>query len=122
MANRMRSSETQSQMFDVQSLDVFAQIEALLRAGRKLQRDTFSIKGLSLEASSIANGLTASHFPRLPVLPRSPEQVVAYRANNAWLRRYRLRQHEHLQEYAQHRLSAGQKNYSTVSRDPRHTL
>src|SRR6266513_4908868 len=75
-----------------------------------------------LEASSIAIDVSASQFPQLPVPRHSPEQVGAYRATNAWLERYPLRQHKDLQEYAQDRLPGGQKNYLTVSRDPRHRL
>src|SRR5258708_4149168 len=75
-----------------------------------------------VEASSIAIDVSASQFPQLPVPRHSPEQVGGYTATNAWLERYPLRQHKDLQEYAQDRLSEGQKNYSTVSRDPRHRL
>src|SRR2546428_9962778 len=75
-----------------------------------------------VEASSIAIDVSASQFPQLPVPRHSPEQVGGYRATNAWLERYPLRQHKDRQEYAQDRLSGGQKNYSTVSRDPRHRL
>src|SRR5438876_12112753 len=75
-----------------------------------------------VEASSIAIDVSASQFPQLPMPRHSPEQVGGYRATNAWLERYPLRQHKDLQESAQDRLSGGQKNYSTVSRDPRHRL
>src|SRR5258708_4036912 len=75
-----------------------------------------------IEASSIAIDVSASQFPQLPVPRHSPEQVGGYGATNVLLERYPLRQHKDLQEYAQDRLSGGQKNYSTVSRDPRHRL
>ncbi len=71
-----------------------------------------------VEASSIAIDVSASQFPQLPVPRHSPEQVEGYRATNAWLERHPLREHKDLQEQAEDRLSGGQKNYSTVSRDP----
>src|SRR6266513_1472511 len=75
-----------------------------------------------VEVSSIAIDVSASQLPQLPVPRHSPEQVGGYRATNAWQERYPLRQHKDLQEYAQDRLPGGQKNYLTVSRDPRHRL
>ena len=47
MAKRMRSPEAQSQMFDVQLLDVFAQVEAIMRGGRELQRDALRLRGVA---------------------------------------------------------------------------
>src|SRR3989454_4550921 len=76
----------------------------------------------SLEASSIAIDVGASQFPQLPMLRHSPEQVGGYTATNAWSERYCLREHKDRQECAQEPLSEGQKNYSTVSRDPRQRL
>src|SRR5260370_22138165 len=70
----------------------------------------------------IAIDVSASEFPQLPMPRHSPEQVGEYRATNAWLERYPLRRHRDLQECAQDRLSGGRKNYSRVSRDPRHRL
>src|SRR5438094_6565161 len=75
-----------------------------------------------VEASSIAIDVSASQFPQLPVPRHSPEQVGGYRATSAWLERYPLSQHTVLQEYARDWFSGGQRNYSTVSRDPRHRL
>jgi hypothetical protein len=64
--------------------------------------------------------INASQFPQSPVPRRSPEQVGGYTATNASLERYPLKQHGDLQDYAQDRLSGGQKSCSTVLRDPRH--
>src|SRR5437870_9650113 len=74
------------------------------------------------EASSIAIDVSASQFPQLPVPRHSPEQVGGYRATSAWLERYPLSQHTGLQDYAQDWFSGAQRNYSTVSQDPRHRL
>ena len=47
MANRTRSPEVQSQMFDVQLLDVLAEVEAILRGGREVQRDALRLRGVA---------------------------------------------------------------------------
>ena len=47
MAKRTRSPEVQSQMFDVQLLDLFAEVEAILRGGRELQRDALRLRGVA---------------------------------------------------------------------------
>jgi hypothetical protein len=39
-------AERQSETLDVQLLDVFAQIEALLRSGREVQREALRVRGL----------------------------------------------------------------------------
>ena len=45
--NRVPSPERQSQMFDVQLLDLFAEVEAILRAGRELQRDALRVRDVA---------------------------------------------------------------------------
>src|SRR5262245_1574238 len=42
----MRSPERQSEILDVQLLDLLAQIEALLRGGREVQRDALRVRGI----------------------------------------------------------------------------
>src|SRR5437899_12883020 len=82
----------------------------------------FDCRSWSHEASSIAIDVSASQLPQLPAPRHSPEQAGGCRATNAWLERYPSKQRKDLQEYAPDRLSGGQKNYSTVSRDPHHRL
>src|SRR6266478_6661655 len=86
------------------------------RAHKERERQTVAGASRRLtrhrEASSIAIDVGANQFPQLPEPRHSPEQDGGYRATN----------HTDRQEYAQDRLSAGRKNYSTVSRDPRHRL
>src|SRR6266404_6275252 len=98
---------------------------AVLRsAGRGVRGRSVASRRLTphVEASSIAIDVSASQLPQLPVPRHSPEQVGGYRATSAWLERYPLSQHADLREYAQDWFSGGQRNYSTVSRDPRHRL
>jgi hypothetical protein len=40
------AADHQSELLDVQLLDVFAQIEALLRLGREVQREVLRVRGL----------------------------------------------------------------------------
>jgi hypothetical protein len=42
------AADRQSEVLDVQLLDVFAQIEALLRLGRGVQREALRVRGLPL--------------------------------------------------------------------------
>jgi len=42
--NRRRSSELRTQMLDVQLLDVFAEVESLLRSGREIQHDALQLR------------------------------------------------------------------------------
>jgi hypothetical protein len=42
------AADRQSEILDVQLLDVFAQIEALLRLGREVQREALRVRGLPL--------------------------------------------------------------------------
>ena len=42
--NRRRSLEALTQMFDVQLLDLFAEVESLVRAGREIQRDALRMR------------------------------------------------------------------------------
>jgi hypothetical protein len=46
MADTPRSSYRQSEVLDVELLDVFAQIEAMLRGGREVQRAALRVRGL----------------------------------------------------------------------------
>jgi hypothetical protein len=46
MANAPRASYRQSEVLDVELLDVFAQIEAMLRCGREVQRAALRVRGL----------------------------------------------------------------------------
>lgn len=46
MANPLRSSYRQPELLDVELLDVFAQIEAMLRCGREVQREALRVRGL----------------------------------------------------------------------------
>jgi hypothetical protein len=46
MANAQRSPYRQSELLDVELLDVFAQIEAMLRCGREVQRAALRVRGL----------------------------------------------------------------------------
>src|SRR5262249_53301709 len=43
-ANRRQSPEIRAQMFDVQLLDVFAEVEWLLRSGREVQSDALQLR------------------------------------------------------------------------------
>src|SRR2546426_6406152 len=99
-------------------------VAVLRSAGRGVRGRSVASRRLTphVEASSIAIDVSASQFPQLPVPRHSPEQVGGYRATSAWLERYPLSQHTVLQEYARDWFSGGQRNYSTVSRDPRHRL
>lgn len=47
MTKRTRSSEAQSQLFDVRLLDLFAEVEAILRGGRELQRDALRVRDIA---------------------------------------------------------------------------
>jgi hypothetical protein len=47
MAQRSRSPEAHSQLFDVQLLDLFAEVEAILRSGRELQRDALKVRAIA---------------------------------------------------------------------------
>jgi len=42
------AADRQSEVLDVQLLDVFAQIEALLRLGREVQREALRVRGLPM--------------------------------------------------------------------------
>jgi hypothetical protein len=44
-------AERQSEVLDVQLLDVFAQVEALLRLGREVQREALRVRGLPVPVS-----------------------------------------------------------------------
>jgi hypothetical protein len=44
--NDRTAAYKQSELLDVELLDAFAQIEALLRSGRELQRDALRVRGL----------------------------------------------------------------------------
>src|SRR5260221_2073850 len=79
-------------------------------------------KVASLEASSTAVDLAASHFPQLPRRRQNPEQVEGCKAPNRCLESSPARKHRNLLQYAHARLLAGQKNYSRVSRDLGHEL
>ena len=46
MPNIHPSAYKQSELLDVELLDAFAQIEALLRSGREVQRDALRVRGL----------------------------------------------------------------------------
>jgi hypothetical protein len=46
------AAERQSEVLDVQLLDVFAQIEALLRLGREVQREALRIRDVPVPVSS----------------------------------------------------------------------
>jgi hypothetical protein len=43
----VRSPEATSQLFDVQLLDLFAEVEAILRGGRELQRDALRMRAIA---------------------------------------------------------------------------
>ena len=45
------AADRQSELLDVQLLDVFAQIEALLRLGREVQREALRVRGLPMPVS-----------------------------------------------------------------------
>lgn len=45
------SAARQSELLDVQLLDVFAQIESLLRGGREVQREALRVRGLPIPAT-----------------------------------------------------------------------
>jgi hypothetical protein len=47
MPTRRRSPEANSQLFDVQLLDLFAEVEAILRGGRELQRDALRMRAIA---------------------------------------------------------------------------
>src|SRR5215204_889717 len=52
MANNVRTSAAhQSDLLDVELLDAFAQIEALLRGGREVQRNALRVRGLPVPVS-----------------------------------------------------------------------
>ena len=52
MPSRSRQSpERQSEVLDVQLLDVLAQIEALLRGGREVQREALRVRGVPAPVS-----------------------------------------------------------------------
>lgn len=45
--NRTRRPETEAQVFDVQLLDAFAEIESLMRTGREVQRDVLRLRNIA---------------------------------------------------------------------------
>jgi hypothetical protein len=52
MPRTRQSPERQSEVLDVQLLDVLAQIEALLRGGREVQREALRVRGVPSPVSS----------------------------------------------------------------------
>src|SRR5688500_1735126 len=47
------AADRQSELLDVQLLDVFAQIEALLRLGREVQREALRVRGVPVPVSDL---------------------------------------------------------------------
>ena len=45
--NRRRSPEARAQMFDIRLLDLFAEVESLLRTGREMQRDALHMRDVA---------------------------------------------------------------------------
>ena len=59
MADLIRTpADRQSELLDVELLDVFAQIEALLRSGREVQREALRVRGVPV-AVSVTDRLAA---------------------------------------------------------------
>jgi hypothetical protein len=50
--NHPTKADRQSELLDVQLLDAFAEIEALLRAGREVQRHALRVRGLPVPVSA----------------------------------------------------------------------
>ena len=65
MKSRLDHVDKRASMLDVQSLDVFGQIEALLRNGREVQRELLRIRGVPDSVSADERRKTAERLHKL---------------------------------------------------------